>query len=633
MKSTLSLAALALSVLALGCGSAPDQDIASGDDALLTGGTPTGGVVGGGLAGGVTTGSVTVPERVYVFPSSLMPNCASLRGSTGIWVASKYTKATGTLASYCRLEWTGASTPQVVSGFPTSALSANGRQAYADLPVTAPLGPASSVALVDASWGALRDTARKMAGVAGAPVQATARAAFVGVVDSARQETASGEASTGSFEHGEVVGRVVREIGGTSGALHVLSTTGLPRGADGAISADGGYYGYTSDVAEAILRAVDAWRVQTARDVVKRPLVLNLSLGWEPANYLGLATNTSTSPLASFLATSITNLPQRSVFHALQYASCSGAIVFAAAGNASAGPGATKTLMYPAAFESIPAPTAQQCKSAGFAYTAVAPETSNARLVYAVGGLDAGDANIYNARELGLPRIAAYGDAVTASRAAALGGHTGVMTGTSMSTAVASAIAAYSWSFRTALSGHDVVAKMYAASVPLRRMATACSYPGACEVRRLSLCESVGSIVGLGGACSNTVGAFASKKVAVAVNPANLGAGFVPVAEAVALSTAAVSNPVLRPAARPMPVSGGCDLCGTFASSVYLDLANPSSDLGATIDFGGGFGYSFTASEPFIAIDFGAAVPSFGTITFTNTTSGWTFTDQLVSFF
>ncbi len=632
MKSTFVLAALALSAFALGCGAAPDQDVAS-DEADLTATLAGTSTMGATSPLASSTVSVSKPERLYVFPSSVFPNCTSLRGTTGTWVASKYTKATGALAEYCRLEWTGTTTPQVVTGFPTSVLTSTGRQQYADLPVTAALAPVSSVALVDASWATLRSATLKMAGVAGAPVQSTARAAFVAVVDSARQETATGEASTGSYEHGEVVGRVVREIGGSSGALHVLSTTGLPRGANGAISADGGYYGYTSDVAEAIVRAVDAWRVQTARDSVKRPLVLNLSLGWEPASYLGLSTNTATAPLSTFLATNITNVPQRSVFQALQYASCAGAIIFAAAGNASEGAGATKTLMYPAAFESIPAPTAQQCKLAGFGYPAVAPATTAARLVYAVGGLDAADADIYNARALGLPRLAAYGDAVSVGRASALGGHTGVMTGTSMSTAVASAIAAYSWSFRPSSSGHDVVAAMYAGSVSLGRTATACSYSGSCEVRRLSLCESASKVLGLGGTCSATMRALSAKKVSVTVNPANLGAGFVPAPEGVALSSSTVSNPMLRPAARPMPVSGGCDLCGTFSSSVYLDLANPSADLGATISFGAWGGYSFTASEPFIAIDFGSALPSSGTITFTNLTSGWTFTDQLMSFY
>lgn len=631
MKSTFALAALALSALSLGCGSAPDQEIASDDADLTT--TVAGSTTGGTSTVSGSTIAVTVPERLYVLPASVYPNCSSLRGSTGTWAASRYTKATGALAEYCRLEWTGSGAPQVVTGFPTTVLTASGRQLYADAPVTAPLAPPSSVALVDAAWNDLRSASLKMAGVAGAPIQSSARAAFVGVVDSARQETSTGEASTGSYEHGEVVGRIVREIGGTAGALHVLSTTGLPRGASGAISPDGGYYGYTSDVAEAIVRAVDAWRAQTATDNVKRPLVLNLSLGWEPANYIGLATNTATGALSSFLATSVTNIPQRSVFQALQYASCSGAVIFAAAGNASEGAGATKTLMYPAAFESVPAPNALQCKNAGFNYTAVAPATTNARLVYAVGGLDGADADIYNARALGLPRLAAYGDSVSVARAAAFGGHTGVMTGTSMSTAVASAVAAYSWSFRPALSGHDVVATMYAASLPLVRTATACSYSGACEVRRVSLCESASKLLGIGGGCTATVRALSGKKVLVAANPSNLGVTYELAAESAALSTATVSNPMLRPAARPMPVSGGCDLCGTYSNSVYLDLANPSYDLGATISFGGWGGYSFTASQPYMAINFGSAIPSTGTITFTNLTTGWTFTDQLVRFY
>jgi hypothetical protein len=631
MKSTFALAALTLSALTLGCGSAPDDAFASDDAELTSTLTATSGATST-LTGSTVTVAVTAPERVYVFPASVYSNCVSLRGTTGTWVASRYTKVTGALAEYCRLEWVGSGVPQVVTGFPTSVLTTTGRQQYADLPVTAALA-SSSTALVDASWSVLRGAALKMAGTAGAPLQTTERAAFVGVVDSARQEVSTGEASTGSYEHGEVVGRIVREIGGAYGALHVLSTTGLPRGANGAVSPDGGYYGYTSDVAEAIVRAVDAWRTRVSRDAVKRPLVLNLSLGWEPANYLGVQTNTATSVLSSFLATNITNVPQRSVFQALQYASCAGALIFAAAGNASEGPGATKTLMYPAAFESIPAPTAQQCKAAGFSYTATAPSTAGARLVYAVGGLDARDADLYNARTLGLPRLAAYGDSVSVTRAPALGGRTGVMTGTSMATAVASAVAAYSWSFRPSMSGHDVVEAMYAASLPLGRTATACTFAGSCEVRRVSLCESASKLLGLGGTCTSTIAPKSGKKVAVRVNPANLGVPFAAAAETASLTSTTVANPMLRPAARPMPVSGGCDLCGTYSSSVYLDIANPAADLGATISFGDWGGYSFTASDPYMLIDFGSALPSYGTITFTSLSSGWTFTDQLLAFY
>jgi hypothetical protein len=289
--------------------------------------------------------------------------------------------------------------------------------------------------------------------------------------------------------------------------------------------------------------------------------------------------------------------------------------------------------MYPAAFESIPAPTAQQCKVAGFAYAAVPTSSPNARLVYAVGGLDAADADIYNARGLGIPRIAAYADAVSVRRSAALGGHTGVMTGTSMSTAVVSAIAAYSWSFRPDLSGHEVVARMYDGSPALARSASACSYTGACEVHRASLCETASKVLGLGGGCASTPGVRSKKKVSVSMDPTTLGVPFAAPQESVSLTSSSISNPVLRPAARPMPVSGGCDLCGTFATSVYLDLANPSNDLGATISFPDFGGYSFTANQPYIAFDFGTTLPSSGTITFTNATSGWTFTDQLVTFY
>jgi hypothetical protein len=149
----------------------------------------------------------------------------------------------------------------------------------------------------------------------------------------------------------------------------------------------------------------------------------------------------------------------------------------------------------------------------------------------------------------------------------------------------------------------------------------------------VSLCESASKVIGIGGTCTTTVAPKSGKKVAVRVNPATLGVSFAAATETVSVTSTTVSNPMLRPAARPMPVSGGCDLCGTFSSLVYLDIVNPAWDLGATISFGDWGGYSFTASDPYMSIDFGSELPSYGTITFTSLSSGWTFTDQLLAFY
>ncbi|MFK7928919.1 MAG: S8/S53 family peptidase [Myxococcota bacterium] len=81
---------------------------------------------------------------------------------------------------------------------------------------------------------------------------------------------------------------------------------------------NGGSVGRISDIATAIVDAVDNWKVDRDKtDSTVGRLVLNLSLGWHPSAY------------------SITNkaAAENAVFAALNYASCEGVLVFAAAGH------------------------------------------------------------------------------------------------------------------------------------------------------------------------------------------------------------------------------------------------------------------------------------------------------------
>jgi hypothetical protein len=457
-------------------------------------------------------------------------------------------------------------------------------------------------------------------------VQASASRAFVAAVDSAKREVTTDEASTGTYEHGELVGRIARTVGGSSKALAVLSTTALPRLQNGAASASGGYYGYTTDVALAIVDAVDAWANRTALEKTKRPLVINLSMGWDTVNYTG-ASLTTLSASSAYSATSVTNHPQRNVFLAIQYANCAGALVLSAAGNKAQGSPANDTLMLPAAWEAVPAPTALQCESYGLRARANRVATDG-RMTYAIGGVDGADKPLFNSRGAGQPRLVAYGDAVAVSRATSVVDHTGVMTGTSVATALASSIAAYAWSFGPLFTAHDIAAMMYTESLNLGAATTACSYGAACQTKRVSLCELASKVRGVALGCAS-VAPYNGKKVRAGVDPTTV-ATFTKAIGTASLSSPTAVNSVVNPQVRPMPGSGGCSLCGLSGSTAYFDISYPSSTIGAELSWYGG-GFSFTPSTQYMAYDLGAYTTS-ATITFSDPYSGWTSTEQLIFF-
>ena len=578
----------------------------------------------------VTTSTTTAAaEPVYVFDRTAAPNCASVGGLAGTWKATVL--GTGReLANYCVMEWIGAGVPDG-SLLPRVALTASGKAMYADRAMVAPFAPG---ALVNATWSNLRAGMFKAIGAVGLPVQLTASASYVAIVDSSKEETTTGEASSGTYEHGELLGRISRETSGTRRAIAVISTTALPRDQAGVAQAAGGYYGYTSDTAVAIVRAVDKWRERTGSANPRRPLVVNLSLGWEGASYAGTALSTTTTT-AAYTSASVANLPQRSVFAAVQYASCAGALVLAAAGNrseaTSAATATTKTMTFPAAWEAVAAPTLAQCAAFGLpAALNPAPRVARSpRMIYAVGGVNGADKDLFNVRTNGVPRLVAYGDSVAMSSLSGSGGHTGIMTGTSIAAGVASAAAAYAWSFSPATSAHDIAQTMYDQGQALGRAATGCSFGAAsCGVRRVSMCALAQKYSGSSGTCV-TVLANTGVSVKAPINPTTW-ATFT-VATAIAAPAASGVNSVVEPKVRPMPGSGGCSLCGVYSGTAYLDIANPSATIGASVLFTSGWGMSFTPDTTYMSLSgFGAATS--GTITFSDPFAGWTSTQQLFFF-
>jgi hypothetical protein len=228
-------------------------------------------------------------------------------------------------------------------------------------------------------------------------------------------------------------------------------------------------------VALAIYEAVERWRRRRLADpTAAARLVINLSIGWEP----------STSPRA----------PDLALRAALEHAACHGALVFAAAGNEvlsscedHRGP------LTPASFETLPAPTAEQCQAFEFVGD-LGPEhpifAMHPRpLVYAVGGVDERGRALTNARVGGRPRLAA-----TASNASAIGpdgAYTMTLSGSSVAVAVASGAAALIWSYRPSLRPDELVELLHQTGWNSEVRADF-GLPGpTADIRRLSICAAL----------------------------------------------------------------------------------------------------------------------------------------------
>lgn len=230
-------------------------------------------------------------------------------------------------------------------------------------------------------------------------------------------------------------------------ALQMLSHTesGRPRA---------GFTGTMGQLAEQILQALADWRarkLEAPEEDLK--LILNLSIGWDPiwgGNY-GATPGRDLTP------------PALLVHAALTTAVCQGAIVFAAAGNATWGPEPSAGPMYPAAWERQAAPPT--CGG-----------NEGLPLVTAVGAVDALDEPLANNRRRGRPRLVAPGRLATINDWAIAPPYApddsrpwfGPFTGTSAPTAVASAAAALVWAYNPEQRPMDVLDLLYRYSFAIR---------------------------------------------------------------------------------------------------------------------------------------------------------------------
>jgi hypothetical protein len=289
-------------------------------------------------------------------------------------------------------------------------------------------------------------------------------------------------------EHGLYMGALIGDIACPSGdpscVAQLRYLLAMPRTdyqlPDWTVGLD---YASKVDVAIQIYAAVQQWReakLSGDPDAADR-LVINLSLGYHRIN----------AGVDEF-----DRGPQASLKTALDFAACHGALVFAASGNVRDEncPNNESGPLAPASFEALAAPTEAQCAALGFTpdwageFPVFPPSNQPRPLVYAVGGVDAYDNFLVNGINGSRPMLAALGaNGIGSDMSMAL-------TGSSVSTAVASATAMLMWSYDPSLRPDEIHARMYDSGHPLGEYADFGIIGAGEEIRRLSVCASLDQV-------------------------------------------------------------------------------------------------------------------------------------------
>lgn len=223
--------------------------------------------------------------------------------------------------------------------------------------------------------------------------------------------------------------------------------------------AGGGPLASMASLAHAIGEAVVRWQ---QGDMRTSPLILNLSLGWDPRHGDALTPAGQEATHTDLLVTPSASVPAtvQAVHTAMVYATCLDVLAIAAAGNNAGAACEQQGLMAPASWERYPAPDRARCEllfGAIPAWRAGDPSVTAATpsLLYAAGGIDAGARPIPNARPGGAsPRVLAAFQAVVGAGAR----QTDAWTGTSIAAASLSGLAAQIWSHHRELTPHQVIA-------------------------------------------------------------------------------------------------------------------------------------------------------------------------------
>lgn len=266
----------------------------------------------------------------------------------------------------------------------------------------------------------------------------------VAVVDDAADRPGEpGEPGEGMRAHGRTLGLMIRDVacpyGPPSDCPVYISN-------HRALQCNGGLSGTRTQLARSIFEAVTAWQERECDRQVSSKLIINLSVGFEPDN----------------------QPESRLVRRAIELAVCHGALVIGAAGNILPDGSGSGPLL-PGGWETRATPAS----CASFAMTdphGFVPSPATRPLVIAAGGVEAHDGwlSLITARPGGRPALAAAAfQAAVADPLTGAPGPSDVLTGSSVSAAVVSAISAVLWAFIPSLDPRDVVDTIRSSSFDL----------------------------------------------------------------------------------------------------------------------------------------------------------------------
>jgi hypothetical protein len=473
------------------------------------------------------------------------PNAPCPIDSLNIWTEQKLFKGPlggppPSLARYCVYEWTGARVNP--GGTQCLPYGANGpgddeiNQLQTVIGVGAELGEDcidTTPMSFDGDFASVnrKSLTYRAGGVDVLPTSAMNPAwpiaARIAAADTSPDSLSSGIA-VGQSRHGDTVAHIARDLSCPQGeqaicAGHLTTALALPRfDLANPLSVDlvqGGFFGTEGDLATSIESIVLKWREDVEKAMGEPRLVINLSVGWQNAG-----DRNNCSPPQLNMNPELLAPPARAVLDVMRYATCHGALIMAAAGNDTGGTTPQAGLVCPARWEELSVLDFKTCAEwvgksfegiwkerwGQFPIRAMDGQHPYNRVVYAVGGLDYGNAPLVPTRPRARPRITALGLLGAAWDASPNGGVTPnsngqpvaappPITGTSISTAVASAIAAAAWAYAPNLTAPDIVDKVYFPGVALQQNGTniqadvgTCIGATSCDVKQLSLCRTLG---------------------------------------------------------------------------------------------------------------------------------------------
>jgi Subtilase family len=491
------------------------------------------------------------------------PTCTAPPG----WIAERLFRdptLPAALTELCLYTWTAA--PASPAEADVDALACVSQELTEDVPVVYPSGFSTpETALFTGLRAALRAQVGDASLLPGVPATPAVR---VVVLDTA-PDAAANHIQPGLSRHGDTLAHLIEDLvclpasDRTSGpvvepsattraispthparicAAEVTTVLALPWTEPGVPGSHGGYLGTLADLARAIERAVSTWQADRLDAPTTTPahLVLNLSIGWE-----------HTAQIADCSTEALPAPPARAVLGILQHAAAQDALIIAAAGNDSGGPSPRTGLVCPGLYQAV-------------------PQDATARsLVVAVSAVDYHDHPLETVRPAGTTAIVGLG----------LGGVAWspsdpvppALTGSSVSTAVASAVSALVWTAQPGWAPSAVSDAVYRGGVDLGTQADACPLAlGACHAHRVSVC---GALYAAGGAphcapaaaqpasCPALPAAIAALSASYAVVPQILATPIPDPVQLANLPRYLAPTVQIQPSTFPMPISETCPTC------------------------------------------------------------------------